>query len=52
MRNTYVLPVRGPGLRNLTREITSGERDLVCGLLAGLDRDLADFRMPGLIDIK
>ena len=40
------------GLRNLTREITSGERDLVCGLLAGLDRDLADFRMPGLIDIK
>jgi len=39
-------------LRNLTREITSEERDLVSGLLAGLDRDLADFRMPGVIDIK
>jgi ParB-like chromosome segregation protein Spo0J len=34
-------------LRNLTREITSEERDLVSGLLAGLDRDLADFRPPG-----
>ncbi|MDQ6877770.1 MAG: ParB N-terminal domain-containing protein [Candidatus Dormibacteraeota bacterium] len=39
-------------LRNLTREITSEERDLVSGLLAGLDRDLADFRPPGVIDIK
>ena len=39
-------------LRNLTREITSEERELVSGLLAGLDRDLADFRMPGVIDIK
>jgi ParB-like chromosome segregation protein Spo0J len=39
-------------LRNLIREITSEERDLVSGLLAGLDRDLADFRTPGVIDIK
>ena len=39
-------------LRNLTREITSEERGLVSGLLAGLDRDLADFRTPGVIDIK
>src|SRR5450756_544116 len=39
-------------LRNLAREITSEERELVSGLLAGLDRDLADFRTPGVIDIK
>ena len=36
-------------LRNLTREITSEERELVSGLLAGLDRDLAEFRVAGAI---
>ena len=39
-------------LRNLAREITSEERELVSGVLGGLDPDLAEFRVTEAIDIK
>ena len=39
-------------LRNLTREINSDERELVIGLLGGLNRDVAEFRLAGAIANK
>ena len=39
-------------LRNLAREINSDERALVIGLLGGLNRDLAEFRVAGTIANK
>ncbi len=39
-------------LRNLAREITPDQRELVSGLIRGLDRDLAGFRVAPAIDNK
>ena len=36
-------------LRNLAREITPDQHELVSGLIGGLDRDLAEFRLARLI---